>query len=65
MRLPGFTEAGTPPMNSAAMARINVGGLGGRRGFGVMRNPDCYCVDYIWVCDQWSCYGACIRWECP
>jgi hypothetical protein len=64
MRLPGFTEGSSLPQSSMTMARINVGGLSGL-GLGVMRNPDCYCVDYIWVCDQWSCHGACIRWECP
>ena len=64
MRLPGFTETNPVPLSSALMARINVGGIGGL-GLGVLRNPDCYCDEVIWVCDQWSCHGACLRWVCP
>jgi hypothetical protein len=64
MRLPGFTETNTVTVLSASMARINVGGIG-RPGWGVLRNPDCYCDEVIWVCDQWSCHGACLRWVCP
>jgi hypothetical protein len=64
MQVPGYTAADSLPQSRAMAARISVG-WGGWGGLGVMKNPDCYCVDTIWTCDGWVCYGACIRWVCP
>jgi hypothetical protein len=64
MRTPGYTAPATLSQASAMMARINVGGFGWGV-FGVMTNPDCYCVDWIESCSGSVCYYVCIRKVCP